>query len=187
MCSAVRGWMLQGEHVCESTLGAPPWGYPNREERVINGGTRENPPGTKVAWEQGPAYTDLRERHCQSKSIFIPSLPHAYPNALQKSSRLSERPWARHLQPSSHPRLHTPPTLVQLKPMNLQVEISPQSFIRLFELQRSHSLPQRCMCDMHATYECLGVCICVMSMHARVQKQTGRDAKSGAFARHGRI
>ena len=121
MCSAVRGFAVQGEHVCESTLGTLPWGYPKREERVTHGETKEKPPGTKMAWEQGPVYADQRKRPCQSQSLSIPSLPLADPNTLQKSSLLPERPCAKRLQPSSHSPLHTPPTLVQLKPRNFQV------------------------------------------------------------------
>ena len=121
VCSAVRGCAVQGKHVCESTLGALSWCYPKREERVTHGEIREKLPGTKMAWEQGPAYADQRERPGQSQSLFIPILPLADPNALQKSSLLPERPCAKRLQPSSHAPLHTPPTLVQLKPNNLQV------------------------------------------------------------------
>ena len=112
---------MQGEHVCESTLEALPWGYLKREERVTHGEIRGKPPGTKMAWEQGPAYADHHERPCQSQSLSIPMLPLPDPNALQKSSLLPERPCAKRLQPSLHAPLHTPPTLVQLKPNSLQV------------------------------------------------------------------
>ena len=57
----------------------------------------------------------------QSQSLCIPTLAHADPIALQKSSLLPERPCAERLRPSSHSPLHTPPTLVQLKAGNFQV------------------------------------------------------------------
>ena len=121
MYSAVRACAVQGEHMCESTLGVLPWGYTKREDRVVHGETREKLPGTKMAWEQAPEYNDQHERPRRSEFPFIPSLPHAHPNALQKTSLSPERPCAKRLQPSSHAPIHTPATLVQLKPNNLQV------------------------------------------------------------------
>ena len=44
---------MQGEHVCESTLGALPWGYPKREERVTHGEIRENRQGPRWRGNKG--------------------------------------------------------------------------------------------------------------------------------------
>ena len=99
-----------------------------------------------MAWVQGPAYVDQRERPCQSKSLFIPSLSLADPNALQKSSLLPERPCAKRLQPSSQAPFHTPPELVQLATNNLQVENVTPEFHWTFSVATVlHSLTQCCM------------------------------------------
>ena len=41
VCSAVRGCAVQGEHVCESTSGSLPWGYPNKEREGHTRGDQE--------------------------------------------------------------------------------------------------------------------------------------------------
>ena len=167
MCSAVRGCVVQGEHVCESTLGDLPWGYPKREHRLTHGEIREELPRTKMAWTRGPAYADQHERPCQSQSLCIPILPLADPNALQKSSLLQERPCAKRLQPSFDAPLHTPPTLVQLKPKNFQVGNLTAEFQWTFSVATVlHSLTQRCVRDMRATYVCF-TCLHLGHVYAR--------------------
>ena len=181
MCSAVRGCAVQGEHVCESTLGTRPWGYPKRKERVTHGEIRGRPPGTKMAWEQGPAYADQRERPCQFQSLFIPILPLADPNALQKSSLLPERPCANRLQPSSHAPLHTPPTLVQLKLNNFQVgNLTPEFHWTFSVATVLHSLTQRCIRDMCTTYECF-MCCHMRHEHAHSNPTKATERKSGCI------
>ena len=170
---------MQGEHVRESTLGALPWGYQKREERVTHGEIREKPPGTKMAWEQGPAYGNQPERPCQSQSPFIPILPLADPNALQKSSLLPERPCAKRLQPSSDAPLHTPPTLVQLKPNNFQVRNLTPEFHWTFSVATVlQSLTQRCKREMRATHVCF-TCLHVRHEYARSNPTKATARRSG--------
>ena len=115
-----------------------------------------------MAWEQGPAYADQGERRCQSQSLFIPILPFADPNALQKSSLLPKHPCAKRLQLSSHAPLHDPPTLMQLKPNNFQVGNPTEEFHWTFSVATVlHCLTQCCIRDMSAAYECF------MCLHVR--------------------
>ena len=41
MCSDVRGCAVQGEHVCESTSGSLPWGYPKKRREGHTRGDEE--------------------------------------------------------------------------------------------------------------------------------------------------
>ena len=141
--------------MCESTSGTLTWGYPKREEMVTHGETREQLPGTKMAWEQGPASADQRERPGQSQSLSIPIVQHADANALQKSSLLPDGPCAKCLQPSSHSPLHSPPTLVQLKPSNFPVgNLRPEFHSTFCVATVLQSVTQCCTRDMRAAYEC---------------------------------
>ena len=170
---------MQGKHVCGSTLRALPWGYPKRKERVTHREIREKLPGTKMAWEQRPAYANQRERPCQPQSLFIPILPITDPNALQNSSLLPERPCAKRLQPLSHAPLHTPSTLVQLKPNNFQVRNLTQEFPWTFSVATFlHSLTQRCIRDMRATYVCF-TCLQVRHEYAHSNPTKATARKSG--------
>ena len=110
-----------------------------------------------MAWQQGRAYTDQREHPCQSQSLFILILPLADPNLLQKTSLLPERDCAKRLQPSSHAPLHTPPTLVQWKPINLQVgNLTPEFHWTFSVAMVLHSLTQCCisvpLCQIRVFY-----------------------------------
>ena len=44
---------MQGEHLCESTLGALPWGYPKKGKRVTHGVIGEKPPGPRWRGNKG--------------------------------------------------------------------------------------------------------------------------------------